>query len=160
MHNLVGILLGIFVLCILGASHFTRRALSSLDEEHRAELVRIASNSSMMNLAVPIVIAIAYTIVVINNREQMATATVFALGVLLVQGIITAVIADRAYRAAGMPSEFLKNFRIARGIRILGSSMLFAGVIAWLLSTQNAQDFQFDPNDPAQVETAPAIDGK
>ena len=30
MHNLIGILMGLFVVCVLSASHFTRRALKCL----------------------------------------------------------------------------------------------------------------------------------
>lgn len=133
MDNLVGILLGVFVLCILGASHFTRTALRSLGESHRSELVRISANWSMLNLAVPIIVAITYVLVVMNARELLPTATVGALGILLVHGIVSAWLADRSYRAAQMPPRFMKYFRLARGTRILGAAMLFTGVLIWVL---------------------------
>lgn len=159
MHNLVGVLLGVFVLCIFGAAHFGRRALKCLGAEHHGELVRISANASMINLVVPIVIAIAYVLIVINDREQLPIATAIALCALLVQGIISAITTDRSYRKAGMPPEFLKYFRLARGIRILGATMLFVGVVSWLITTKNAQDLQFDPQDPADVQSSPAIEG-
>ncbi len=160
MHNLVGILLGVFVLCIIGSAHFGRRALKCLGAEHHSELARISANASMINLVVPIVIAIAYVLTVINDREKMPLATVIALCALLLQGIISAVTTDRWYRKAGMPPEFLKYFRLARGIRILGAAMLFVGVVSWLITTKDAQDLQFKSQDPANMQSAPAIDGR
>lgn len=120
----------------------------------------------MINLVVPIVIAIAYVLIVLNDREQLPLATVIALCALLLQGIISAVTTDRSYRKAGMPPEFLKYFRLARGIRILGATMLFVGVISWLIVTQNAQNSQFDPQDtqdlqaPLGAQLIPAAESK
>ena len=166
MHNLIGILLGVFMLCILSAAHFGRRALKCLGSQHHSELVRISANASMINLVVPIVIAIAYVLIVLNDREQLPLATVIALCALLLQGIISAVTTDRSYRKAGMPPEFLKYFRLARGIRILGATMLFVGVISWLIVNQNAQNSQFDPQDtqdpqaPLGAQIIPAVESK
>ena len=166
MHNLIGILLGVFMLCILSAAHFGRRALKCLGSQHHSELVRISANASMINLVVPIVIAIAYVLIVLNDREQLPLATVIALCALLLQGIISAVTTDRSYRKAGMPPEFLKYFRLARGIHILGATMLFVGVISWLIVNQNAQNSQFDPQDiqdpqaPLGAQIIPAVESK
>jgi hypothetical protein len=120
----------------------------------------------MINLVVPIVIAIAYVLIVLNDREKLPLATVIALCALLLQGIISAVTTDRSYRKAGMPPEFLKYFRLARGIRILGATMLFVGVISWLIVTQNAQNAQFDPHEtqdlqaPLGAQLIPAAESK
>ncbi len=160
MNHLLGILLGLFMVCVLGASHFGRRALKCLGAEHHSDVVRIAANASVMNLVIPIVIAIAYVLVVINDRERLPTATVIALGALLAQGVMSAITTDRSYRAAGMPPEFLKYFRLARGIRILSAAMLFVGVIVWLIATKNAQDARFTPSDQTDVQLAPAAEGK
>jgi hypothetical protein len=60
----------------------------------------------------------------------------------------------------------LKYFRLARGIRILGATMLFVGVISWLIVTQNAQNSQFDPEDtqdpqaPLGAQIIPAAESK
>lgn len=130
--NLIGVCMGLFVVCVLIASAMTRRALNSLDDPSRATLVRIASSSSFMNLAVPIVIAIAYTGVVIANRELLPLATVVALGALLAHGLVSAIITHRKYRDGAMPPEFLKYFKLARGVRILGAFVLFSGITLWL----------------------------
>lgn len=138
MHNLIGILMGLFVICVLGASHFTRRALrTTLSDSNRTELVRISANLSTQNLLVPIVIGIIYAILVFNNAAWLPTATVIALGLLLAHSVFSAVSTDRAYRAAEMPGDFLRFFRLARGIRILGAAMLFTGIIAWLILGQS-----------------------
>ncbi len=154
------------MLCILSAAHFGRRALNCLGSQHHSELVRISANASMINLVIPIVIAIGYVLIVLNDREQLPIATVIALCALLLQGIISAVTTDRSYRKAGMPPEFLKYFRLARGIRILGATMLFVGVISWLIVTQNAQNSQFesletqDPQAPLGAQIIPAVESK
>lgn len=162
MHNLIGILMGLFVICVLGASHFTRSAMRSLGDSHRRELVRISGNSSMLNLLVPIVIGILYAVLVFNNAAWLPTATVIALGLLLAHSVFSTVCAYRAYRAAAMPAEFLKFFRLARGIRIFGAVMLFTGIVAWLILGQGERFAQEQDHDHAhdhaesQVELAPA----
>ncbi len=162
MHNLIGILLGVFVICILLASHFTRSALRSLGDSHRSELVRIAANSSMMNIAAPIIIAIGYVVFVMSARDQLPTATVAALGLLLIHSVVTAVIADRAYRVAGMPRDFLRFFRLARGTRILGALLLFTGIVCWLVFARGFQEMGYEQHstevhfeDSAVRSTAP-----
>ncbi len=133
MDNLLGILLGVFVLCILVASHFWRAALRSLGASHRSELVSISANASMLNLAVPIVVALAYTFMVLNKPETLPVATVGALGVMLVHSIASTVLAHRAYRSANMPPQFMRYFRLGRATRIFGAATLFTGIVLWLV---------------------------
>lgn len=133
LTNLIGVCLGVFVVCVLVASSLTRRALRCLSDPDRATLVKVASQSSMVNLAVPFLIALGYCIVVFMDRKWLPVATVIALGFLLVHGIVSACLADRLYRANAMPRDFLKFFRMARGVRIFGALFLFTGITIWLL---------------------------
>ncbi len=138
MQQLFGAMLGIFLTCVMAGSYFARRAILSLESQHRAELVTIVARLSTLSLVVPLVTAAIYAVVVIMNPELLAVATVGAFGVLLAQGVVGAVLAERAYRAASFPASFIKLFRLSRGVRILGSAVMFAGIVMWMLTRDQA----------------------
>ncbi len=132
MLNLFTCAMGVFLVGIVLGGHFGKRALRCLGQEHRAALVTIAATASLMALVLPLAVGLAYVIVVMNDRALMVPATLAALGVLFVGSIVSTVKAARTYRSLGMPAEFMRYFRIARGCRLGGLAALFVGVTAWL----------------------------
>ena len=132
MLNLFTCAMGVFLVGIVLGGHFGKRAIRCLGQEHRAALVTIAATSSLINLVMPIAVGLAYVVVVMNDRALMVPATLGALALLFVQSIISLVRADRTYRGLGMPPEFMRYFRIARGCRLGGLTALVVGVTAWL----------------------------
>lgn len=134
----IAILMGLFLVCIIAGSFFARSALLSLEQQHKADLVTIVGRMSLVNLIVPLLTALVYAIVVIGDSQALPLATVIAFAVLVVHGIAGAVIADRAYRAHHFPPRFIRLFRLSRAVRIAGSALLFAGILAWMFTRDRA----------------------
>ncbi len=138
MQQLLGIMIGGFLVCVIAGSVLARAAIASLDHTHKADLVTIVTKSSMWNLVAPLLTAAAYAVVVISNPQLLPVATAVALGILVAHGIFSAILAERAYRAHHFPARFLRLFRFSRGVRILGSAALFAAILVWLFGRDHA----------------------
>ncbi len=138
MQQLFGAMLGVFLTCVIAGSYFARRAILSLENQHKADLVTIVARLSAVSLVMPLVTAAIYAVTVIMRPELLAAATVGAFGVLLAQGVVGAILAERAYRAHNFPAKFIRLFRLSRGVRIVGSAVMFAAIVTWMLTRDQA----------------------
>ncbi|MSR69195.1 MAG: hypothetical protein EXS17_02475 [Phycisphaerales bacterium] len=138
MQQTIGILLGVFLICVIAGSYFARQAVLALDDKCKLDLATIVARLSMVSLVIPLVTAAVYAAVVIMNPDLLPIATVCAFGVLVAHGIVGAFLAERAYRTHHFPVSFIRLFRISRVVRILGSAVMFAGVIAWMYTRDHS----------------------
>lgn len=132
MDHTVGILIGIFLICTVAASTKFRAALKRLSDDDRRRLYSFTASRRIAVLAVPLVAALVYTVVVFNRADLLVPATVAALGVLLLHGIIGSIIISRTMAAAGLPARFLRDMNQVRLIRLAGATVLFTGIVVWL----------------------------
>jgi len=132
MDHTVGILIGLFLICTVAASTKFRAALNRLSDEDRRRLYSVTASRRIAVLAVPLVAALAYTVVVFNRADLLVPATVAALGVLLLHGIIGSIILARTMASAGLPPRFVRDMNHVRLIRLAGATVLFTGIVVWL----------------------------
>jgi poly(3-hydroxybutyrate) depolymerase len=133
MDHTVAILIGLFLICTVAASTILRGALHRLSDEDKRRLSAVTASRRIAMLAVPLLLALAYTLVVFNRSDLLIPATVTALGLLLVQTIVSSIVLARSMAAAGLPSNFLRDLRRVRLIRICGAAVLFGGIVVWLI---------------------------
>lgn len=132
MDHTVGILIGIFLICTVAASTILRAALHRLSDEDKRRLSSVTASRRIAMLAVPLLLALVYTVVVFSRPDRIIAATVTALGLLLAQTILGSIVLARSMADAGLPAPFLRDMKRIRLIRICGAAVLFGGIIAWL----------------------------
>ncbi len=132
MDHTVGILIGLFLICTVAASTKFRAALNRLSDEDKRRLFAVTASRRIAMLAVPLLLALVYTVVVFLRPERIVPATVVALGLLLAQTIFGSFALARSMAAAHLPAPFLRDMKRVRLIRICGATLLFGGILVWL----------------------------
>jgi len=158
MDHTVGILIGIFLICTVAASTILRAALHRLSDEDKRRLSSVTASRRIAMLAVPLLLALVYTVVVLNRSDLIIPATVTALGLLLAQTILGSIVLARSMASAGLPAPFLRDMKRVRLIRICGAAVLFGGIVVWIargnIPLQGAIEASAVPETPTATDAA------
>lgn len=124
---------GVVVVALaLLALHISKRAHAVLAEKEKATQADASASAPAIFFLLGCVLLATWFGAVSLARDYAAAATCIALGLLLALMAASSVVSGRAYRAAGLPASFIKDFAIARGLYFVAGLVLLA-VVCWVL---------------------------
>ena|SRR6185295_5917841 len=121
-----------FFVLMLVAAKVTKKSLALLATEDKAKLVDVAAKTSLGWFLALVAGVVVWLWFALRQPRGSAVATIAALAYFLLLSALAALSTFRRYRSAGLPDSFLRQFLIARGLRLLGAVILFGTMALWL----------------------------
>jgi hypothetical protein len=114
------------------AFRIAKRAHAALGENENAARADVTASAPAIFFLLGCVLLATWFGAVSLARDYAAMATCITLGLLLALVAASSVVSGRAYRAAGLPAGFTRDFALARGLYLLAGLILLA-VVCWVL---------------------------